>query len=311
MTLITERVEVIIGLDVGATKIAAGLVDRNGRVRMRQTAPTNAWRDGQAVLDDALAIACALQRAASDEGWRVAGVGVSICELVDPQGNVTSGYSVRWQGLAVQKEFGQIVRPAVVEADVRAHALAEATFGAGQGLDSFVFVSIGSGISSCLVQNGRPFTGAHGNALVLSTMPLTVFDEHERKIEFSLEPFASGVGLTERYRRYNADVTRVEQIVADAEQGSAIAATILRSGGEALGSALAWLVNVLDPAALIVGGGLGLADGLYWQSAIATVRSHIFADESRATPILKAACGADAGVIGAAVRVLQSAEELS
>jgi glucokinase len=103
---------------------------------------------------------------------------------------------------------------------------------------------------------------------------------------------------------------RVEQIVADAEQGSETAATILRSGGEALGSALAWLVNVLDPAALIVGGGLGLADGLYWQSAISAIRSHIFADESRAVPILKAACGADAGVIGAAVRVFQEAKEL-
>jgi glucokinase len=310
MTLSTERGEFAIGLDVGGTKIAAGLVDRSGRVRVRRTAPTNAGRSGQTVLDDALALVRVLQNVAHDEGWRVAGVGVSICELVDLQGNVTSGYTVRWQGLPVQEAFSQVISPAVVEADVRAHALAEATFGAGSGLESFVFVSIGSGISSCLVLHGRPFAGAHGNALVLSTMPLTVFDEHERKIEFALEAFASGVGLTERYRRHNGDVTRVEQIVADAEQGSETAATILRSGGEALGSALAWLVNVLDPAALIVGGGLGLADGLYWQSAISAIRSHIFADESRAVPILKAACGADAGVIGAAVRVFQEAKEL-
>ena len=276
----------------------------SGRVLRRLTAPTGAARGGQAVLDDALSLVSALQTAARDEGWRVVGLGVSVCELVDPLGNVTSGYTVQWQGTPVQAAFSQLIHPAVVEADVRAHALAEATFGAGRGLTSFVFVSVGSGISSCLVQDGRPFAGAHGNALVLSTMPLTVFDEQERKIEFALESFASGTGLTARYRRHSANVTRVEQIVADAAQGSAVAAGILRSGGEALGSALAWLVNVLDPAALIVGGGLGLADGVYWQSALATVRSHIFADSSRSVPILKAACGVDAGLIGAAARVL-------
>jgi glucokinase len=305
MTLNAEGGEVAIGLDVGGTKIAAGVVDRGGRVLLRSTTPTAAERGGQAVLATALTLAGEMQRAASEHAWRIAGLGVSLCELVDAQGNVASGYTVQWSGLPVQAAFSRIARPAVVEADVRAHALAEASFGAGRGLASFVFVSVGSGISSCLVLDGHPLAGAHGNALVLSTMPLTVFDQEERRIEFALEAFASGVGLTERYRRHKAGVTRVEEIVADAAQGSATAASILRSGGEALGSALAWLVNVLDPAALIIGGGLGLADGLYWQSALATVRAHIFADASRSVPILKAACGADAGVIGAALRVWQ------
>ena len=70
-----------------------------------------------------------------------------------------------------------------------------------------------------------------------------------------------------------------------------------------MGSALAWLVNVLDPAATILGGGLGLAGGLYWESAVATARAHIYADESRMLPIVHAACGADAGIIGAAAYV--------
>jgi glucokinase len=279
------------------------VVDRSGHVLLRRVSPTAAERGGQAVLDDAVAAASAFNAAAHSNGWRVEGLGVGICELVDPQGNVTSHYTVDWQDLPVRETLAHEVPCVVVEADVRAHATAEASIGAGRGLDSFVFVSVGSGISSCLVQHGRPFVGARGNALVLATMPLTVFDDDGRQIEFALESFASGVGMVQRYRKHASRVERVEEIVAEAAAGDAHAAEILRSGGEALGSALAWLVNVLDPAALIVGGGLGLAGGLYWEAAVANARSHIFADNSRAVPILQSTCGPDGGLIGAALRV--------
>lgn len=291
--------EVAIALDVGGTKIAAGLVDRAGRVAQRVTLPTEAAAGGEAVLARALALARQAQMAAEEAGCRVAGVGISLCELVDLAGNVTSGYTVAWQALPVQAIFTEQIAPAVVEADVRAHALAEATFGAGRGLASFVYLSVGTGISSCLVLDGRPFAGTHGNALVLATMPVTVFDADGRRVEFALEAFASGQGLVERYRPSRPAVTRVEEIVADAGQGLPHACTVLQSGGEALGSALAWLVNVLDPAAVIVGGGLGLADGPYWESAVAAARTHIFAPASRQAPIVHAACAADAGLIGA------------
>lgn len=289
---------------MGATKIAGGLVDQTGTVHLRQSIPTAAERAGRAVFCDAAAMARDLQSAAANAGLNVAGLGLSICELVDPSGRVTSNYTVDWRDLPVQETLRQVAPQVVVEADVRAHALAEATVGAGRGLDSFVFVSVGSGISSCLVQGGRPFAGAHGNALVLATMPITVFDANEQKVEFALEAFASGIGLANRYRRYRPDVTRVETIVEDARHGSAVASAILRTGGEALGSALAWLVNVLDPAAVIVGGGLGMVEGLYWQSAVATARSQIFAAASRELPIVHSRCGADAGIIGAAIKAL-------
>lgn len=298
-----ESNAVAIGLDVGATKLAGGVVDRTGRVLLRQLAPTAPERGGRAVLFDALALVDALSAAAAAAGCQVAGLGIGICELVDPAGSVTSRYTVDWVGIPLQAAFGQRIARVMVDADVRAHAWAEAAVGAGRGLDNFVYVSVGSGISSCLVHNGRPFGGTHGNALVLATMPLTVYDGEGRRIEFALESFASGVGMAQRYQRHKPGATRVEEIVADAAAGSEAAAAILRSGGDALGSALAWLVNVLDPAAVIVGGGLGLAGGVYWDHAVANTRAHIFADNSRDVPILPSACGADAGMVGAALRV--------
>jgi glucokinase len=283
--------------------MAAGVVDRAGGVLLRQVAATAADRGGGAVLADAQALVGALAGAAAAAGRPVAGLGIGICELVDPQGNVRSRYTVDWQDLPVAEAFAEALGVVVVEADVRAHALAEAAVGAGQGLDSFVYVSVGSGISSCLVLAGRPFAGARGNALVLATMPVMAFDAEERPLEFALEPFASGVGMVSRFQRYEPRATRVEEIVAAAAAGNADAARILRTGGEALGSALAWLVNVLDPQALVVGGGLGLAGGLYWEHALASLRAHVYADDSREVPVLTSGCGPDAGLIGAALRV--------
>ena len=248
-----------IGLDIGGTKIAGGVVDAFGEVLHLRSIPTGASRGGAAVLEDAVGLAQELITEAGRTGWKVVGIGISICELVDTQGHITSEHTIKWQGLPVRATFERFA-PTRIEVDVRAHALAEARIGAGKGLRDFVFVSIGTGISSCLVQDGKPYTGVRGNALVLSTMPLTVFDEEERKLDFVLEAFASGAGLVERYRRNGVNVSSVEEIMVAAAAGNGTAIHILTTGGEALGSALAWLINVLDPEAVITGGGLGLTD---------------------------------------------------
>jgi len=292
-----------IGLDIGGTKIAGGVVDAYGNVLHIRSIPTGASRSGEAVLADAVELVQALKAEAVQNGREIAGIGVSICELVDTQGNITSSSTIQWKGLNVRETFEQIA-PTRIEADVRAHALAEARFGAGKGLQDFVFVSVGTGISSCLVQKAKPYTGARGNALVLSTMPITVYDDQDRRIEFNLESFSSGAGLIERYRRKGFQVSRVEEIMADADFYNTAASHILATGGDSLGSAIAWLVNVLDPEAVITGGGLGLADGLYRERMIDSIRSGVFAKDSREVPVLKAACGVNAGVIGAATGIL-------
>lgn len=293
-----------IGIDIGGTKIAIGIVDQHGNVPMRKQIPTDPQRGGEAVLEDVLQLVRSFIPSIQAAFFK--GIGLSICELVDLQGNVTSDYTVKWKGLPIQQRLSEVA-PTIIEADVRAHALAEATFGAGRHYRHFIFLSVGTGISSCLVQDGKPYAGARGNALVLSSMPITIFNEQGNKFEFTLEPFAAGAGMVDRFNRlHSTSINRVEEIVSAANAGDARAAQILATGGEALGSATGWLVNVLDPEALIVGGGLGLADGLYRDTFIASTRHHIFAEDTRNLQILKATCGANAGIIGAATRVLRS-----
>jgi glucokinase len=115
----------VVGIDVGATKIAAGVVDpASGAVTAERRRGTPRAQGGAAVL-----AAC---RELADElaPKGAAAVGIGLCELVDLNGRPASGLSIDWRGLDVAGAF-RSERPAVLESDVRAAAVAEARFGAG------------------------------------------------------------------------------------------------------------------------------------------------------------------------------------
>lgn len=296
-----------IGVDVGGTKIAAGLVDLTAR-RLVDRRSLATPRDGSAVLEAAFALAQGIRDDARRAGRAVAGIGVSVCELVDLSGAVRSGYAVDWVGLPAQERFAELA-PAVIEADVRAHALAEAGWGAGRGHASQVFVSVGTGISSCLVLDGTPYAGARGNALVLSTQASVVPCPRCGNTHWpALEEVASGAALA---ARYGNGVERAEDVLAAALHGDRVAREVVVSGATALGARLGWLVDVLDPEVLIVGGGLGSVDGLYWETLVAATRAHVWADAGRELPITHAALGPDAALFGAALTSVRRLDSTS
>ena len=162
-----------IGLDVGGTKIAAGVVLwPSGEILHRAVIPTKPKRGGEAVLKDSLDLVQQLHDWARGERIEVAGIGAGVPELVDCDGNVTSSCTIDWSGRPVQEKLSEIA-PAQVESDVRAAAVGEAIFGSGRGNRLFVYISVGTGISYCLVQNGQPFKGANGNAITMGSSPLS------------------------------------------------------------------------------------------------------------------------------------------
>lgn len=290
-----------IGLDVGGTKVAGGVVDlATGHVMLRDIIPTGADRGGEAVLADSIALATRLQQQAAQQGLQITGIGMGICELVDPAGNVTSAYNFDWRQLPVQQRLATLA-PAVVESDARTAALAEARYGAGVEFSTFCYVTVGTGISCCFVQDGKPLAGARGNALVLASMPLTTTcTTCGTTLHPILEEFAGGPALIARYNQARGRHVHSGQEVFAAVEHDPSARAIVQSAGAALGNSVAFLCNVLDPAAVIVGGGLGLAGGVYWEAFVAATRAHIYAADTRALPILPAALGIDAGLIGAA-----------
>jgi glucokinase len=262
-----------VGIDVGGSKIAACLfdVERNVVVKSRRV-PTHAQRGGRAVLDECVELANSLVAPEAADRARVP-VGLGICELVNPAGEITSAVTLDWRGIDLSAAFGG---PVVVESDVRAAAIGEARLGAGRGCSNFVYVTVGTGVAFSLMIAGVPYLGARGNALILGSPPV--------------ESTASGAALSRR-----AGASSAEAVFDDADGYE-----LVREGTRDLGRALAWLVNALDPELVVVGGGLGLRDD-YRQAAATVMREGIEVDSSRHVRVVPAELGADAGAVGAAL----------
>lgn len=257
-----------LGIDIGGTKIAVGLVRfPEAKILACDLRPTRPERGGPAILDEVCAVAQALSRT-----LQVQAVGLALCELVDLSGNIVSHNCIPWETATVVKRLSAIA-PVTIEADVRAAALAEALFGAGKPFKIFLYITIGTGISSCLVIDCKPYAGAHGLTGTFASSPLPGLDQ-------SLEDLASGAALSRRAAVPAAAPT-----------------------AEPLGAGIALLINTLDPAAVIIGGGLGLSGGLYWETLLASTRRHIWSPLHRDLPILPAATPHSA-LLGAAATAL-------
>jgi len=289
-------------VDVGGTKIAAGLVAfPRGQVLARRQIPTRPTRGGKPVLADVLGLCGEMIAVARGLNQHVVRIGLGVCELVDLDGNVVSENCIAWKGMPVRERLARLA-PAVIEADVRAAALAEAHFGAGQGIRQLLYVTVGTGISCCLMLDGKPFTGAHGATGTLASSPLNGLCQQCGKVDQrTLEEIASGPALVARFNARRVGAARSgHDVLAAVAAGDSAAIEVVRSAGDALGSTVGLMANVLDPAAVIVGGGLGLSEGLFWDSFTESTRRHIWFAPCRDIPLLRAATGLDSGVIGAA-----------
>lgn len=257
-----------VGIDVGGTKIAAGVVDvASGRVVERRQVPTRPERGGAAVLADCAALA-------SELGEGTLAVGIGLCELVSLDGRPTSAETVDWRSLSVASA---IAAPRVVlEADVRAAALAEARFGAGRDRSPFLYVVCGTGASACLVVDGVPYAGARGQAITLGAPPV--------------ERVASGKALSAA-----AGVERAEDVLGDQAY-----AGIVDEAAAALAEVLAVLANALDPELIVLGGGLGFST--VFRARVEGAFRPLLAYPADPPLELVGPAVADGGIIGAALR---------
>jgi len=296
---------VAIAFDLGGTKLAAGLVRADGTILARRTQATNASRGGEAVLQDCLVLAAELRGEALALGVQPGAIGIGICELVDLTGNIISDHTIKWRGLPVRERFGADL-PLVIEADCRAAALCEARLGAGRSLPTFLYVTVGTGISCALVIEGRPYRGARGATGTMATNPLPVLcSECGAMSRTSLETLAGGPGLVAGFNELSASTaTSAQDVLKRADAGDTVARRVVATSAESLGGMIGALVNVLDPHGVVVGGGLGSARGVYWDAIVRATRANIWSDMQRNLPVTRAGFGTDAGLVGAGLVAL-------
>lgn len=298
----------VVALDVGGTTIRSGLVAAGGAVLHTAERPT--VRDGRRdpELAHTAAAAREMLRAARKRGIEVTGIGAGFPEFVDAAGQLTSREVLEHTTQPAELLAALVPGlPVAVESDVRCAALAEARLGAGRGLGSLLYVSLGTGLSTAFVRDGQVWRGHRGEAIALGVLevPASVdaaFSAGPYGHPPTLEEYASGAGIAARYARATAEeVTETREVVRRAAAGDRTAERLLVEAGRALGTALSWAVALLDPEAVVVGGGLGVSEGLLHDA----LRSAYAAAARRPwpPPLRRAGMGGASGLLGAALAV--------
>ena len=286
------------GIDFGGTKIEYAVLDRAGAVVLRRRVPTP---EG---YDTAVRSLAAMVAAAEAELGPVS-VGVGIPGVISPAtGLVKNANSNALNGHALDQDLAAAIgRPVRVENDANCFALSEAADGAGAGARTVFGVIIGTGCGAGIVVDGRVVPGRNRIAGEWGHNPLPWVTAADLPLPRCwcgklgcLETLVAGPSLAA-----DADgpgARDASALPARAAAGDAVAAAALARHADRLARGLAQVINLLDPDAVVLGGGLSKMDHLY-QQLPALLGRHVFSDVS-STPILRAKHGDSSGVRGAA-----------
>ncbi|WP_431899530.1 ROK family protein [Micromonospora chalcea] len=293
----------VAALDIGGTKTTAALVTAAGEVVGRRTAPTPGRSGAAAVLDTAAGLVEKLRADAPDV---VRALGVGSAGVIDSgSGLVLSATDVLtgWAGTDLRGDLGRRLGvPVTVVNDVHAHALGEARHGVAAGYDTVLYVAVGTGVGASFVLGDTVLAGAHSAAghaghqpsAYAGTLPCTCGGRGH------LEAIAAGPALTAEYvRRTGRPVADLRAVAALAAGGDETARDVVRLGGTAVGSAVGGLVNVLDPAAVVIGGGVTGLGEPWWRALRDAVPDETLPGLA-GVPVLASTLGPDAPLLGAA-----------
>jgi len=306
-----------IGIDIGGTKIAGGVVTEAGRILDRTRVPTPP--------DDEQATLAALFAAVDEllaRHRRIDAIGVGAAGLVEwPGGRARWAPHNSYRRLELRRLLHERTGlPTTVDNDANAAAWAESRFGAGAGGGDLVLVTVGTGIGGGLVLGGHLYHGEHGFAGELGH--LIVAPDGDRCAcgnRGCLEAMASGSTLGRLGREAAAGdpggrlaalaggpgLVTGEMVFAAAGEGDKVALALFERVGHWLGVGIASLVTIFDPDLVVVGGGVAATGELLLAPARASFERYVHGRVHRdLPPVVPARLGPDAGFVGAATLAL-------
>ena len=307
-----------LGIDVGGTKIAAGLVDEDGTISNQTVAPTPKGSSAEV-----LKVIAQLWEQFSQLS-EIAAVGISAAGLVNKEmTEVTFAPHLPWVNEPLVESVSAITkRPVVIDNDANAAAWAEHRFGSAKGFFDFVMVAVGTGIGGGIFVSGKPHRGANGMAGEIGHLKVAL-DGFECACgkKGCWEQYASGNALGRLAREYATQGKAGSLISAagsvDAITGLHVTELVRKSDPAALhilsdfagwlGVGIASLVAVLDPELIIIGGGVGELGAVLLDPVRSSVQETLIGGDKRTLPpIVGAQLGNHAAVIGAADMARQS-----
>ncbi len=293
-----------IGVDLGGTKIEGIVLDSSGieRARERIDTPQGPYEE---TIEAIRALVARLERTVG----RRCSVGVATPGAISPAtGLIKNANSTRLNGRALDADLaGALDRPVRLANDANCFAVSEAADGAAAGASVVFGVILGTGVGGGLVIDGRPLTGLHAIAGEWGHNPLPAAQDDERPgaacycgRHGCIETWLSGPALSRQFQEMSGRALRPTEIADAAEGGDAPAAAMMERYCGRLARALGSVINLIDPDAIVLGGGLSRIALLYrrvpalWHRSIFSEPGHI------RTRLLPPRHGDSSGVRGAA-----------
>jgi glucokinase len=304
LTLPPPVVPNVIGVDVGGTKILAGVVGSDGTIITRREHPTPL--ESEESLLDGLEAAV---RELLDEN--TAAVGFGLPSRIDQRTGTAIG-SVNIPLTDVP--FRDVMRdrlgvPVAIDNDGNAAAVAEWRAGAARGVDDMVMLTLGTGVGGGLVLGGRPYRGSIGAGAELGHVVI-VHDGLPCSCggRGHLESYVSGKAADELAQEAFGPAADAHRLVRLANEGDATALDMLTEIGHKLGSGLGGLVNTFDPEVIVVGGGFAAAGELLLTPAREVMEREVLKPMRDGMRVVRAELGTAAGMIGAAFVALDAVD---
>jgi glucokinase len=298
---------ITIGVDVGGTTVAAGLVSADGRVLEHVQAPTHERGAGTA-LETIVELLDRLQDSARARGVAVTGVGIGVPGTVDAERGVVGvdvHYAPELIGLPLAARLEpRVGAPVFVDNDVNALALAEWTWGAGRGARSLVMLALGTGVGAGIVLDGRLHRGAAGFGGELGHVPID-FDGRPCICgsRGCLKTYVSGTDIARRGEERLGRPTAADEVFRLAAAGRVEAEEIVDEVCRALGAGLAVIVNGLNPERVLLAGSVAKSLRPLEARVRASLARYAFAAALAATRLEILSLDKDATVRGGAALV--------
>lgn len=301
------------GADLGGTTCKLGLFQTDGTLLEKWEIVTDTSNHGENILGDIAAAVHAKMVERSLTKEMVEGLGIGVPGPVSKDGVVNRAVNLGWGVTPVAQQLSELSGLKVrVANDANVAALGENWMGSGKGFDSIVMVTLGTGIGGGIVIDGQILAGADGAAGEIGHMTV-----NEQELEACgcgrfgcLEQYASATGIARYARRALAgseEPSRLREIKAEeltakdvfdaAKEGDRMASEVVEAVGKLLASALAKICVVVNPEAVLIGGGVSKAGQILLESIAEPFKNMAF-HACRDTKILLASLGNDAGIYG-------------
>ncbi len=287
----------VYGIDVGGTTVKIGLFE-DGKLLRKWSVPTDISDGGKNIVPD---IAASLPGPADGAAMAVPGA-------VLPDGTVNRCVNLGWGVCRPAETFAALTGiPCRVLNDANAAALGEQRQGGGQGYENVLFVALGTGVGAGVVLDGKVRAGAHGAAGEIGHLCLEPEDAQAKctcGLTGCLETYCSATGIVRLAALAGRPGMSCKAVFDAAAAGDGAMEAVVDRSCDLLGRGLASACALIDPEAVVLGGGVALAGEFFRAKVQAAFRRYAF-HACAATPIRQASLGSDAGFIGSALYAME------